>query len=140
MENRKKGSALILVIVIMSLVSVLGSIMMYNATLLHDVALQRVQAIQQTHALQGLLSYGIAQCKELDVMRNLLPSKEREKIKEYTYSFDHWLHTPLGYSGKLIITAQDNIFSIKADLIKNNKHLIASCKVIKGDKEWTIEY
>lgn len=140
MGSQKKGSAVILVIIIMSLVTVLGTTLLYNATLMHTLALQRVQSGQCYHAAYALLNYGIAQCKELDEIRERVSLEKRAHPDETTYTFNHWLPSELGFSGLVSIVAQNDSYKVSMRLSKQASEHVGTgyCLVKKGPKKWEV--
>src|SRR5579872_7258809 len=126
----------------MSLVSILGTTLLYNVALIHTLALQRVQSAQSYHATHALLSYGIAQCKELDIIRERIRSDQKSKPEETIYTFDHWLPARLGYTGVVRIIAQNDTYTIATQVFKQpSGHAIAGgCVVQKGVKKWELTH
>ena len=134
MESKKEitaGSATIMVMMIMTILVIIGTAALHTATLLHDLAMQRIQVHRQLHSCQALTQYGVAWCKIIDDL----------KIKEevYTYTLDKWPDRTSQYAGRIVITPQKQCYEVKTKLLKDTQQIAeTSCLVQKGQSEWKI--
>jgi hypothetical protein len=134
MESKKEitaGSATIMVMMIMTILVIIGTAALHTATLLHDLAMQRIQVHQQLHSCQALMQYGVAWCKVIDDL------KVRQEV--YTYTLGKWPDSTSQYTGKIVITLQKQCYEIKTQLLKDTQQIAeTSCLVQKGQSGWKI--
>lgn len=132
MENKKEvmpGSATIMVMVILTMLVVVGTTALRTATLLHELAMQRVLIQKQFHALDALMNYGIACCWVIE--------NSKKKEDEYTHFFDQWPSNASDYSGKITISRQKKLYTVKGQLFKEGQAVgESSCHVWREKMEW----
>lgn len=117
METRKnvKGTALIVVLLMISFVVIVATTVFRSGTLLCELALDRVEQTRQQYALQALALYGIAYCKKL--------ANDNNQPKNYDYTFDQWPIQAGPYQGVLAISAQNRGYLVKAVLARQDEQL-----------------
>lgn len=134
MENKKTivaGSATIMVMMVMIILVIIGTMALNTATMLHELAVQRVQTQQQMRASHALVYYGIACCKIIDGFK--------KKKKEYTYTIEKWPNATSKYNGKVVIIPQKRWYEVKTNLFEGNRRMAqGSCFVWKEKTLWKI--
>ena len=123
MENKKIGSATLMVLIVMTILLFIGGTALKTATMLHDLAMQRVRMQQQNQSAQALINYAIACCK---LIHSIIEKKEI-----YEYTIDPWPHT--SYRGEIEIelkpiktlkkTGNPRWYEIKAQMIEDTNRV-----------------
>jgi hypothetical protein len=132
MENKKEvvsGSATIMVMVILTILVIVGTTALRTATLLHELAMQRVLTQKQFRGIEALMNYGIACCWLID--------SSKKKEDQYIYTFDQWPPNTGDYSGKITISRQKRLYTVKGQLLKEAQEVAqSSCHVWPEKTEW----
>ncbi len=125
------GSALVTVVVIMTIVMVLIGTIMHSSTLLQQFSIERVNQERTWRASQALLNYGIAQCHAIDGY------KDRQAI--YTFQLDPWPQSTGNYAGNILVMCEKDAYRIEAQLNKTGKRISwLTCTVHKKDGAWIV--
>ncbi len=114
----------------MSALTIIAGTLIYNSTLLCDLALHRVKQQQQYYSRKAIRNYGIACCKIIDTY-----SKPEEKY-EYIIS-----QKQLGVdlNGVIAIFPSQNQFHIETSLYDKETLLSKeNCMIVKDKECWRI--
>lgn len=131
MKQSNQGSAILTVIMTITLIMIVAGTIMRSATLFHDFALQRVAHERQVRSLQALLNYAIAWCMVL----NTAP----EKDPSYHKIFNAWPPGNGQDSAEITINYKPGLYAVTVYLKRGNiVHATSSCHVRKKEK-WLIE-
>lgn len=122
--SRKKGSAVVTVLIISTFIMVVATISLRSGTLLYELALDRVAQATHLRAAQALLYYGIAHCKTLG----------EDKSELHQLSFDQWPPPDGAYEGAIAIEPRQRGYSIEATLSKQREELCCMRAEIEREK------
>ena len=120
-----------MVMMVMTILVVIGTTALNTATMLHDLAVLRVEIQQQTRASHALVYYGISCCKVIDGFK--------KKQKEYIYTLEKWPDATSQYNGKITIIPQKRWYEVKTNLFKDTQRIAqGSCFVWKEKTRWKV--
>lgn len=119
-----RGSALVMVLCVMTAITMLATVALRNSAYGLDLALKRLQYEQQFRAVDGLMQYAIAATQEnYDALSTI--------AENIVISFDAWPPTKkkAPYSGKITFKAEEGVL-LRAELVGAGVLLCAlSCNV-----------
>jgi len=127
---KKKGSALLLVILITSAIVICSTIVWQGTAFLSDLVLKRQEYEQKYRFTEGVLNYGIAFCKcNYDAIQKAVTKGE----KTFTITLEADKISPHQiYMGKIYVEVQDKSIELKAVLVDNAKEIFSvGCNLSK---------
>lgn len=123
MEFHKSGSAVLAILLIMSIVLICTKNILRSASYLIDIVQKRERHEQQYRATEALLHYGIAWYHQHHDKLNQTDKNNQQQ----SYTFDPWLPDLLpDYSGTIIIQSTGTGATVQAIL---NKDCHVVCKL-----------
>jgi len=123
-----KGSSLLMVLLVISLLSVSVMTIWHSTTYTVDIAMQRARYEQHFNAAQALLNYGIA-CAQENFDRVLL---ESGKI---IIPIDNWIvYQTTSYKGELSFALDNKNIAIQASVFESNNKVCGLQCILKREQ------
>ncbi len=131
MEGKREGSAIVMILLVITGIMLIATAALKSTMFLYDLALERVEHVRQMQALQALTHYAIA------VSWSRRDSKDDH---QYTESLAKWPTQKGKYQAQFTINSGDKTNTIKTQLLhKNNVICAIQCIVSAKSDGWKIE-
>ncbi len=118
-----------------TVIIVVATTALRSTTLLYDLALDRVEQARQFRAVQALAYYGAVHCKQMSDTK-----QDEGEQEEYHATFAQWPQPAGNYQAELLITPQNNQYTITAKLSSDEKPIATiQCTISTVEGRWDIE-